>query len=174
MLKEMSNINPKNIFLFSDPHFGHINIIGLCHRPFGNVNQMNETILRNFNKVVRDSSLVYFLGDMAHGRNSKSYSYWFKQLNGHIIKLRGNHDTRGFRETVIHVGDLYFKLVHNPYNSGDWNGWIIHGHVHNKSPFIDFKNKRVNVSVDVTKFRPVRLSYILKIIRDSIWERIGK
>ena len=58
-------------------------------------------------------------------------------------------------------------LVHNPDFSGDWDGWVIHGHVHDKYPFIDFQNKRINVGVDVTKFKPVRLSYILKIIGDS-------
>ena len=154
-----------NTFLFSDPHFDHKNIIKYCHRPFKSVEQMNETILKNYNKMVRDDSLVYFLGDMAFGRGSRSASFWFKQLRGHIVYLRGSHDKRGFRETGIHVGDLHFKLIHNPRYLHNWNGWIIHGHTHDKSPFIDFQNMRINVSVDVTKFKPVRLSDIVKKIK---------
>jgi len=158
-------VDPKNTFLFSDPHFDHKNIIRYCHRPFKNVNQMNETILKNYNKKVKKNSLVYFLGDMAYGRGSRGAIFWFKQLKGHIIWLKGNHDKRGYKETVIHVGDLYFKLSHFPANRGDWVGWFIHGHVHEKSPFIDFQHKQINVSVDVTGFKPVKLSDIIKKIK---------
>jgi len=158
-------INPKNTFLFSDPHFDHKNIIRYAHRPFKNVEQMNETILKNYNKKVKKDSLVYFLGDMAFGRGSRGANFWFKQLKGHIIYFRGNHDKRGYKETVIHVNDLYFKLVHNPRDAGDWKGWLIHGHVHDKSPFIDFQNQRINVSVDATGFKPVKLSDIIKKIK---------
>ena len=61
----MFEINPRNTFLFSDPHFDHANIIRYCKRPFKNVELMNKTILNNYNKVVKDNSLVFFLGDMA-------------------------------------------------------------------------------------------------------------
>ena len=160
----MSKINPKNTFLFSDPHFDHANIIRFSHRPFKSVKEMNNTILRNYNKIVKDNSLVYFLGDMAHGRKSRLASYWLNQLRGHVIYLKGNHDKRGYRETVIHVDELYFKLSHFPDNRGNWVGWMIHGHVHEKRPFIDYNAKMINVSVDVTDFKPVRLSEIIKRI----------
>jgi calcineurin-like phosphoesterase family protein len=158
-------INPKNTFLFSDPHFDHKNIIKYCHRPFKNVEEMNNTILKNYNKRVKENSLVYFLGDMAYGRNSRPASFWFKQLKGHIIFFRGNHDKRGYRETVIHVDKLYLKLSHFPRNRGDWVGWMIHGHIHDKYPFIDYQNKMINVSVDATGFKPVKLSDIIKKIK---------
>jgi len=158
-------INPKNTFLFSDPHFDHANIIKYCHRPFKNVDEMNNTILKNYNKTVKENSLVYFLGDMAFGRNSRPPGFWFKQLKGQIVYFRGNHDKKGYREMVIHVKDLYFKLSHFPTNRGDWVGWMIHGHVHDKSPFIDYQNKRINVSVDATGFKPVKLSDIIKKVK---------
>jgi len=158
-------INPKNTFLFSDPHFDHANIIRYAHRPFKNVEEMNNTILRNYNKIVKDNSLVYFLGDMAFGRNSRPADFWFNQLKGHIIYFRGNHDKRGYKETVIHVGNLYFKLSHFPHNRGDWVGWMIHGHVHEKWSFINYDYKAINVSVDVTGFKPVRLSDIIKAVK---------
>jgi calcineurin-like phosphoesterase family protein len=158
-------VNPKNTFLFSDPHFDHKNIIKYCHRPFKTIEQMNETILKNYNKKVKQDSLVFFLGDMAFGKNARPYGYWFKQLKGHIIRFKGNHDKVGYKESVIHVKDQYFKLSHFPANKGNWTGWMIHGHVHNKSPFIDYQNKMINVSVDVTGFKPVKLSDIIKKIK---------
>jgi calcineurin-like phosphoesterase family protein len=95
------------------------------------------------------------------------YGYWLRQLKGRIIRLQGNHDPRrkGFSGTVIHVGDKYFKLIHDPRYAGDWKGWLIHGHVHNKSPFIDFQHSKINVSVDATGFKPVKLNDILKKIK---------
>ena len=161
----MSEINPKNTFLFSDPHFDHANIIRYCHRPFKSVEEMNKKILRNYNKVVKDDSLVFFLGDIAFGRNARPANYWFNQLRGHVIYFKGNHDRRGYREKVIHVDRHYFKLSHFPTNRGDWVGWMIHGHVHDKRPFIDYDAKMINVSVDVTDFKPVRLSEVIKRIK---------
>jgi calcineurin-like phosphoesterase family protein len=162
-------IDPKNTFLFSDPHFDHKNIIRYTHRPFEDVKHMNETILKNYNKTVKKDSLVYFLGDMTGPKAPQVanfwFNYWFRQLKGHIIFLKGNHDPRGYRERVIHVDNLYFKLSHFPNNRGDWVGWMIHGHVHDKGPFIDFQNMKINVSVDVTGFKPVRLSDIIKKVK---------
>jgi len=162
----MMEVDPKNTFLFSDPHFDHTNIIRYCRRPFRDVEQMNDVILENYNRLVKEDSLVFFLGDMTLNKGSRSWCFWFSQLKGCIIYLKGNHDKRGFRELVIHVGSLYFKLVHDPYDRGDWSGWLIHGHKHDKWPFIDYGRKIVSVSVDVTGFKPVRLSDIVKRIKD--------
>jgi calcineurin-like phosphoesterase family protein len=171
----MTEINPKNTFLFSDPHFDHKNIIRYAHRPFKNVEQMNETILKNYNKTVKDNSLVFFLGDMTLRGDMKIhkgpkgrafwYNFWFNKLKGHITFFKGNHDPEGFNETVIHFGNLYFKLSHFPSNRDDWVGWMIHGHVHDKWPFINYDYKTINVSVDVTGFKPVRLSDIIKAVK---------
>lgn len=170
----MPKINPRNTFFFSDPHFDHANIIRYCKRPFRNVKEMNATILKNYNRVVKDGSLVFFLGDMGFGRNSRPENYWLSQLKGHVIYFKGNHDKRGFRQRVIKVDDTYFKLSHFPSERGDWTGWMIHGHVHNNRPFVDYKNKMINVSVDVTNFKPVRLSDILKKIKpkQNWWQRL--
>jgi calcineurin-like phosphoesterase family protein len=161
----MTEINPKNTFLFSDPHFDHKNIIRYAHRPFKNVEQMNKTILKNYNKIVKDNSSVFFLGDMTLRKGARGLNFWLKQLKGNIIYFRGNHDPRGYKETVIHVDNLYFKLSHFPRNRGDWVGWMIHGHVHDKWPFINYDYKTINVSVDVTGFKPVRLSDIIKAVK---------
>jgi calcineurin-like phosphoesterase family protein len=173
----MNNIDPANTYFFSDPHFDHTNIIKYCHRPFKTIHDMNEALLHNYNKTVKQNSLVFFLGDMAFGRNSHNPLWWFNQLKGHIIYIKGSHD-RGIYHNklrnievhnykIIKVNELNFYLVHNPADLPQWHDWVIHGHLHDKAPFIDFQRKHINVSVDAVNFKPVRLFNILRHIKDK-------
>ena len=57
----------KHIWVTSDTHFNHANIIKYCNRPFSSVEEMNETIIANWNKVVSQGDTVYHLGDFALG-----------------------------------------------------------------------------------------------------------
>ena len=72
---------------------------------------------------------------------------------------------RGYKEQVVNVDGIYFKMSHFPSNRGNWVGWMIHGHVHNRRPFIDYRTQMINVSVDATGFKPVRFSEIIKRIK---------
>lgn len=40
------------IFFTSDLHLGHEGILKYCHRPFAGVEEMNSTLIRNYNAVV--------------------------------------------------------------------------------------------------------------------------
>ena len=52
-----------NTFFTSDTHFGHANIIKYCNRPFSSLEEMNSTIIRNWNEMVKPEDTVFFLGD---------------------------------------------------------------------------------------------------------------
>lgn len=54
-----------NTFVTSDVHFGHNNIIKYCNRPFQNSDEMDITIINNWNKIVNPDDEVYILGDFA-------------------------------------------------------------------------------------------------------------
>ena len=79
------------IFLISDSHFGHKNIIKYCNRPFDNVEDMNSTLIKNWNSVVDNEDYVYRLGDFGLGTKDELIAIGNK-LNGHKILVMGNHD----------------------------------------------------------------------------------
>lgn len=53
------------VYFTSDTHFYHSNIIDFCKRPFKNVEDMNETLIENWNRVVGQDDIVFHLGDFA-------------------------------------------------------------------------------------------------------------
>lgn len=57
-----------NIWFIADPHFSHANIIKYCHRPFADVNEMDATLVENWNAKVKKDDVVWCLGDFALGR----------------------------------------------------------------------------------------------------------
>ena len=57
------NFNPEHTFFTSDTHFNHANIIKFCNRPFKDVEQMNETLIANWNRTVGIDDTVFHLDD---------------------------------------------------------------------------------------------------------------
>jgi calcineurin-like phosphoesterase family protein/2'-5' RNA ligase len=158
-------------FITSDLHLDHTNIIKYCKRPFLNTEDMNKTLVDNWNNIISNKDTVYFLGDLAYGRGSRNTDYWLKQLNGKIIFIKGNHDKSDkikLHETyILEYGGYKFFLSHEPEQvPKDWDGWAICGHHHNNKldeyPFIDKKNQRINISTELTKFRPVDMDELIK------------
>ncbi|MGY5152042.1 MAG: 2'-5' RNA ligase family protein [Candidatus Nitrosopumilus sp. bin_6a] len=163
------------IYLFSDAHFDHKNIIKYCKRPFHSTRQMNQTLVENWDHTVGDNDKVFFLGDLSHGRDRRPIDYWLSKLNGEICYIRGNHDKDIInRATVIHshYGIQYkkyqFLLMHDPHRPNGYDGWIIHGDKHNNSlkdhPFINQKNKTVNVCAELVDYTPISLDRIIELI----------
>ena len=80
-----------SIFLCSDQHLGHARIIDLCNRPFSSVEEMNETIIANHNRLVKPNDTVYFLGDVCMGKLADSMPL-LHRMNGVKLLILGNHD----------------------------------------------------------------------------------
>ncbi|SEH37536.1 metallophosphoesterase [Selenomonas sp. KH1T6] len=172
------------IYLVSDTHFYHKNIIEYCHRPFRNIEEMNQTLISNWNNAVSPEDKVYHLGDfaMAHFIEGQWESYkqayirtcqeLLAKLNGHKILILGNHDAKarvsrecGWESVERQVVLNGFLLTHRPCEP---TGYVanIHGHVHDKLPFYRLEKKGCyfNISVDKTEFRPVSFAYIQEVI----------
>lgn len=163
------------VWLISDTHFGHSNIIGYCARPFSDVREMNSILIHNWNATVDKRDTVYFLGDIHFGYGSGSKDYWLSKLSGNIVYIRGNHDkekqnTKPY-EKLEYKGHR-FLLVHDPDELPfRWDDWIIHGDKHNNNleayPFVNWEKKTINVCAEVIKYRPINFDKIIEIIKNE-------
>lgn len=79
------------VWYTADTHFGHARIIELCGRPFASVEEMDQTIIDNFNAVIADDDILWILGDVALGRLDDSLAR-VAQLKGRKRLVPGNHD----------------------------------------------------------------------------------
>jgi calcineurin-like phosphoesterase family protein len=171
-----------NIFITSDPHFGHANILtfkrqdGSPCREFDSVEQMDETIIERFNAVVRPQDKVYILGDIAMKRKFIATA---GRLNGHKRLVRGNHDIFRTRDYLPFFEEIYaYRKIENLFFSHiplhpeslryDWIN--VHGHVHNNVPELNFGPRYLNVSTEVTNYTPLAIEEVRQIVRARFTE----
>lgn len=83
-------------FFISDTHFGHVGTAtkfkrkdGSPLRPFHSVEEQDETLIANWNNVVKPNDRVYHLGDFCMARRHLDV---LNKLNGRIAMVLGNHD----------------------------------------------------------------------------------
>jgi calcineurin-like phosphoesterase family protein len=155
------------IYFISDTHFNHNNIITLANRPFKDVEEMNETIVENWNRVVKDEDIVYFLGDFCFEEKDKDTNYWLNRLKGKIIFIRGNHDhTKMVKLTkavlASNLGGLL--LLHDPFGL-DYSGVLIHGHHHANGKLFDVFRRRICVSCELIDYTPISLDDLMTMYK---------
>ncbi len=162
------------VFITSDIHFDDSNIIKNCARPFQDykVGEMNNVLIKNWNYRISPEDTVYFLGDFAYPRKISTH-YYRNQLNGNIHFIKGDLDdnTVDFSAgKVINYNSIKFLLLHNPPNDDSdlFDGWVIHGHTHNfdiiNYPLVNFSQKRINISPELTNYQPVNLGMLYHFI----------
>ena len=152
-------------FFTADSHLGHANIMHYCKRPFNTVYEMNETLISNWNSVVKTSDTVYHLGDFCFGN---PYDY-LPRLTGNIIFVLGNHD-KPIRQ-IFPINDLPFKRVVSingqcivlshfamrVWDKSHFNAWHLYGHSHNTLPTL---GKSFDVGVDAWNFYPISFEQV--------------
>ena len=165
-----------NIWIISDTHFGHENIIKYCNRPFGSVEEMDARMIKLWNNVVKKNDIVYHLGDFGVG-NKEYISKIVSKLNGRIFLILGNHDSHpvkwyydcGFARVYdkpIILRD-YYILSHTPRTVGaDIYGYI-YGHVHNDTMYRDFTKNSFCACVERTGYQPVLFDTIINIMKGA-------
>lgn len=169
------------IYFTSDLHFSHGNVIKHANRPFMNADEMDNALIRNWNKIVTSEDEVYVLGDFTM-KGSEIATDMICSLNGKIHMVRGNHDkfldSKGFDKSlfieVVQYKELVYKnmrfiLFHYPIL--EWNHYFrnaihLHGHQHNHKEY-NLENKkngllRYDVGVDANDFKPVSIDDVIK------------
>lgn len=191
------------IFFTSDTHFGHENIIKFCNRPFSSLEEMDNTLIDNWNKTVPEDGIVFHLGDFAWG-NCKAWEEYRSKLNGKIILIRGNHDFKNGPQTDFEAQKLFdyvaqqmhieiegrsIYLNHFPYlcyggmyRPLDRVVYQLFGHVHScEANTTGQDNARLqylmpsqyDVGVDGNGFKPVSWNMVNIIIKEQIVKANG-
>lgn len=154
------------VYLISDPHFGHTNLnLGL--RGMTN-EEADELIIKNWNtKVKSPKDIVYVVGDFCMER-PPLIQHYIKRLNGTIVIVGGNHDTRKccaeFQRLGITVmGALEYKgyiVTHIPLakeQAKEYRG-NIHGHIHS---FEIPSSRYISIVADLNSYTPLTLEEII-------------
>ena len=160
-----------SVFFIADTHFDDDNIRRYENRPFENTAQMNEAMIRNWNRIVAPSDIVYFLCDV--GADS-----YVARLNGIKYLVKGNHDTAsndhyreiGFAEVydLPVIYDSYWILSHEPlYINRNMPYANIFGHVHANPAYRDISSRSYCVSVERISYTPVPLERIRTAILEA-------
>ena len=176
------------IYFTADTHFHHVNVIDMCNRPFADVNEMNKTLITNWNALVSNDDEIYILGDFLFKGTGEQANKILQKLNGKKYLIRGNHeryledkdfDISAFEWVkdyhVLSYKDARFVLFHFPIL--EWAHYHrksvhLYGHIHNNvshrpdetAKFACLGDRAVNVGVDVNNFYPVSA--------DSIYEKV--
>ena len=159
-----------NIFITSDTHFHHANIIKYCNRPFKDTFQMDECMIENWNKVVKQEDKVYHLGDVYFPKFKSEADLLFKRLNGTKVLILGNHDKGKDQLLLRYFSRIYsyrilpeFKLMlsHVPIHKDSLQRRCelnVHGHTHDKgSPEGPYKS----ACVELHNYTPVYIESFL-------------
>jgi len=163
----------KKIFLISDTHFGHYNIIKYHNRPYASADEMDEMLIKNWNETVGKDDQVIHLGDFSWHKSFEKTKAICDRLNGDITLVLGNHDRNPAEiENLKRTGrfsqispypllleDKYL-LSHEPLTIGSSFPFInVHGHVHT-NPYSEKTPFHLNISIECTNYRPIAFANI--------------
>lgn len=149
-------------FFTADEHYGHKNIIEYSNRPFRSVDEMDETLIANFNSVVPDNenSITIHAGDFTLWKKTSGvYKKYVSRLNGNHIFLKGSHDywlnDNAPRIWERILDKQYIVVCHyamRTWARSHYNSWQLYGHSHGK---LEPVGKQWDIGVDNNNFMPV-------------------
>ena len=171
------------IYFISDTHIGHCNIIKYCNRPFSCIEDMNQTIINNWNKVVPEDGIVFHLGDVTL-KSPSSVVEIFKSLNGLKYLIKGNHDIKLHQygsvfheiseQKTIKIENEIIHLNHFPLLCFPENHINLFGHVHlskTKNEGSDFERcthltpNQYDIGCDFNDYTPISWNEVYEKIK---------
>jgi calcineurin-like phosphoesterase family protein len=167
----------------SDHHVGHGNIIRFVDsnnqliRPFKDIDEHDEIIIKNHNDLVAPEDRVYFMGDVVMNRKHLEK---VGRMNGRKKLIKGNHDIFKIKEYLKYFEDVVAYRIypdhglivsHIPVHPCQLENRFktnAHGHLHpnlvlqagSKVP----DKRYINLCLEHTNFKPVEFHDLLKRI----------
>lgn len=165
-------------YFTADLHFFHEQLLQSEHfspRPYDNLQDEHQGLQQAWNTRVTENDTVYHLGDLAFLNKIKPVKKGYKalyelllSLNGQIVLIKGNHDTRDlfkylqnqhatlsddrpkfkFHDVgmIVKANHHQFFLTHYPLILGPTASSVnLHGHIHHSQVAIA---ENINVGID--------------------------
>ena len=128
-------------YYISDLHIGHSRCIEFDNRPFSSLDEMEYTIINNWNNTASNNDIIYILGDMFW--NNEAAPAILSRLKGEKHLILGNHDrlSSEMRKHFVTVEPLkevkdnhrHVILCHYPiahWRNADHGTYHLYGHIH--------------------------------------------
>lgn len=176
-----------NKFTCADLHFGHKNITTFTYpnsdqriRPFESVQEHDEILIANWNKVVSPNDTTYILGDAVFGKKNLPLLH---QLNGKKKLILGNHDIYGMKEYEKYFYDIVscrvmYKpckmiMTHIPVHISQLGRWKLNicGHLHTQRVLLENGEpdpRYICVSMEQINFTPVSFDDLGKMVEERL------
>lgn len=178
------------VWFTSDLHLGHNKPFLYEPRGFKNIQEHDNAIIENWNKIIRPNDKVYVLGDLMLNDNEAGIEK-IKQLKGQIYVVRGNHDSevrvnlynncnniiKVAEGQFLRYGKYHFYLSHYPTLCSNFDNEkplkarmiSLCGHSHSQDTFADWdKGLIYHVELDAHNNFPVSIDSIIKDIKNRI------
>lgn len=189
---EKLNFKIENVYLTSDTHYNHKNICKgttswktghneQC-RIFDTLENMNNNIVENINRIVGENDLLIHGGDWSFGGQEYITEFRNRIVCKNIILIQGNHDhhiKKVLKEnpslfiefTQIGFYQIeYIKFVISHYPQAIWHQShkdipLFYGHVHGS---FENKGKSLDIGIDnifnlTSEYKPISLDLAYKL-----------
>ncbi|MBV9100110.1 MAG: metallophosphoesterase [Candidatus Dormibacteraeota bacterium] len=170
--------NVDRVFILSDTHWWHDNIVEYHHRPVDHT----QLMIQRWWERVGKHDVVLHLGDVVHGiPTADLWASFPDRLPGRIYLVPGNHDRTARVEVFMAAGwqlldpfsfvyrDTLVCFTHEPMPPEEVVDGVInvHGHIHsNPSP----NARYLNVCVEMLDYAPTPLRALLDAKLDELAE----
>ncbi|MDE6111405.1 MAG: metallophosphoesterase, partial [Eubacterium sp.] len=151
-------------FFIADLHLGHKRALEFDFSWFNTIEDHDNHIIEQWNKVVTPKDKVWILGDISFHNAEKTIEI-FNSLNGtkrlvvgnHDKKLLKNKDVRALFAEIVDYKELKFEdgtgivLSHNPipFYSHSNHGWYhLYGHLHNDCTYKELEKLKESMLIN--------------------------
>lgn len=172
------------IFVTSNQQFGRPGAIKKYDRPFSSLEEMDKTLIENWNLTVSENDVVYVLGNF--GWDPTTVEKCINSLNGHIYFIEGEFDKATVDVSMLpnaenkieeigqidFIGEFDTCLTYWPLSI--WPGkYLLTGHPSNRIKTNPSK-KIINVSCDKWSYKPVNIKSIIGLFEENNSEKNEK
>lgn len=176
------------VWVWSDQHYGHRNIIRFSNRPYPNLDLMHKCMMLNHNDYVEDGDICIWVGDVAF-LNDTLANELIRQHNGYKILILGNHDINKGKAKKLDFDEIHllkhvnfeyghsntfdFLFTHYPCHNLDNRTFNIHGHEHVAAMYTN-THQHINVNCELHGYKPVNILTLAELAKKKKEFRLPK